>query len=146
MTDYSKWVRASAIYDLIITSAFALPLIAAVKVELLRSLHTSLALTGVFPAFHSMHLLFVNLLGSLVLIWSVLRIRQPLAVYGMYDALCRGLFSVAMGYALFAGQGSGIIWFFLIPEISWGIAQGVGYWRHRFTRGSIDSADAVSVR
>ena len=63
MTHYSTLVRASALYDFILTSAFAVPIVAGLKIDLLRSVHVSLSLSGDFPAFIAMHLMFLNLLG-----------------------------------------------------------------------------------
>ncbi|EAR09965.1 hypothetical protein MED297_07751 [Reinekea sp. MED297] len=126
-------VRASALYDLVLTSAFAIPIVAGFKIDLLRSIHVALSLSGDFPTFTAMHLLFLNLLGSVVIVWSVLRIRRPEPLYGFYDGLCRLMFSSAMGFALFAGNGSAIIWAFLIPEMCWGVVQLLGYVRLRST-------------
>lgn len=131
MTSYSKLVRASALYDLILTSAFAIPLVAAIKLNLLQSLHLYLNLPGHFPDFEPLHLLFVNMLGSVVIVWSVLRWVRPEPVYGAYDSACRFLFSTAMAWALFTQQGPGLLWFFLVPELGWGVLQAVGYYQLR---------------
>ncbi len=85
-----------------------------------------------------MHVFFVNLLGSVVVIWSLLRVIHPEPRYGIYDAVCRFMFSIAMAWVLFGGQGTGILWFFLIPEITWGVVQLVGYKR-------IGQVDAVTL-
>lgn len=142
MTAYSKLVRSSAIYDLILTSAFAFPVIAAWKLSWLQSIHQHLSLSGTFPTFDTMHLMFVNFLGSVVLIWSVLRLLRPEPVFGFYDGLCRMLFSTAMAYTLFAGAGSAMIWLFLIPEVVWGCVQLLRYPHYStiLRNGRVDSA------
>jgi hypothetical protein len=126
---YQKIVRSSAIYDVIVTSLFAFPIIAAFKIGLFQKVHIGLQLSGSFPAFEPMHLLFVNLMGCIVTLWSVLRIYNPIALYGLADAVGRLLFSGAMAFYLFAADVSTLIWFFLVPEILWGILQFGGYWQ-----------------
>ena len=68
-----------------------------------------------------------------MVIWSILRIRRPEVRYGFYDGICRLMFSSAMAFALFAGNGSAIIWAFLIPDMCWGVVQLLGYVRLRQT-------------
>lgn len=125
---YLKLVQISAAYDLIVTGAFALPLIASFTVVQLQQLHRVLGLSGDFPAFSPMHMLFVQLLGSLVVVWSMLRILKPQALFGLCDATGRALFSLHMATALFLSNGSELIWLFLIPEAAFGVAQFAGYW------------------
>jgi len=120
---YQTIVKASAIYDLVMTAAFAIPILAAIKIHLLRDFHLYLNLPGEFPIFEPVHLFFVNLTGSVVVIWSVLRIKHPLPILGFYDSLTRFLFSLAMVYALTVGQSSYLLLFFLLPELIWGIIQ-----------------------
>ena len=54
--------------------------------------------------------------------WAVLRIRDPQARYGRYDAAARFLFAAWQGYALLQGASS-ILLVFLVFELAWGIAQ-----------------------
>lgn len=129
MMSYRKLVRSSAIYDLILTGAFAFPVIASFKLDLLRTLHVAANFSGSFPGFDPMHLFFVHLTGSVVVIWSLLRILNPQPLFGFYDGLCRVLFSIAMANALFLHNGTGLIWFFLVPEILWAVIQLNGFSR-----------------
>jgi hypothetical protein len=78
-TIYRKIVRWSAVYDVLMTSAFGIPLILSWQLDLLQGLHKTLGLGGAFPVFEPAHLLFVGLLGSIVTVWSILRIRNPRA-------------------------------------------------------------------
>jgi len=52
----------------------------------------------------------------------VLRIRDPQAVYGRYDAAGRFLFATWQAYALLQGA-TGLLVLFLVFELAWGIAQ-----------------------
>lgn len=127
LSRYRKTVRYSAIYDLLFTLAFAIPGLAGIKLSLLRTLHYDLALPGQFPTFDGLHLLFVHLLGIVVTVWSLLRIRHPEPRFGLYDSLARFGFSGAMAYTLLFADGSLLIGVFLLPECLWGIYQYLGY-------------------
>ncbi len=129
VTYYQKIVRSSAIYDIAFTFLLAIPGLAAWKLGLLTHLHVELALAGDFPKFDAMHLFFVHLLGALVIVWSWLRIRHPQPLFGLYDSVARFAFSFMMAYALFVDNGTALIWFFLLPELTWGVYQLYGYKR-----------------
>ena len=129
-TPYQRLVRSSAIYDILLTTAFAVPVLASMKVDLLRWVHTSTGMAGHFPLFDPMHMVFVHLLGSVVTVWSLLRVFHPQALFGWYDAMARFAFSLVMAWGLWQG-GSSLLWWFLIPELSWGIVQWLGYHRQR---------------
>jgi hypothetical protein len=69
-----------------------------------------------------MHMLMANLLGSIVCVWSVLRIRDPQQAFGRYDAAGRFLFATWQVYALTHGASS-LLAIFLFFELAWGVAQ-----------------------
>jgi len=117
-TQYRNVVRGSAWYDLFVTAAFATPW----SFAALHGFLTALNLPGELPAFEPVHLLMANLLGSVVCVWAVLRIRDPQALYGRYDAVARFLFAAWQAYALAHGASS-ILLVFLVFELAWGIAQ-----------------------
>jgi hypothetical protein len=121
-TQYRRLVRGSAWYDLIVTAAFATPWSFAALHGVLTAISQALNLPGEFPAFAPMHMLMANLLGSVVCIWAVLRIRDPQLIYGRYDAVARFLFAAWQGYALVHGASS-LLLTFLFFELAWGIAQ-----------------------
>ena len=99
---FRRVVRASAIYDVLMTAAFATPWTFLLLREQLSSLNVSLG--GVpLPVFEPFHLLISSLLGSVVMVWSVLRIVDPQPRFGRYDAAARYLFSTWMAWA--AGDG-----------------------------------------
>jgi len=123
-TRVSRVVRASAVYDLAVTAPFATPWTARVVLGWLADLHDRLGLTGSLPdAGDPLMLLFANLLGSLVVIWSVVRIARPTALLGAADTAGRLLFSLWFGYAL-AQDASTTLLVFLVLEVVWGLVQG----------------------
>ena len=121
-TQYRRLVRGSAWYDLIVMVAFVTPWSFAALHGLLAAVMQALDLPGELPVFAPMHMLMANLLGSIVCVWSVLRIRDPQQVYGRYDAVGRFLFSAWQLYALLHG-GSSLLVLFLVFELAWGVAQ-----------------------
>lgn len=124
---YLRILRASAIYDLVVTAPFATPWTFGVLADLLRQTHERLGLAGILPVPDPMHVLFANLMGSVVVIWSIVRLHLGLPVLGRYDAAARVLFSAWMLYAL-TGGFSVVIVPILIVEISFGIGQSLP-WR-----------------
>ncbi|TVT92034.1 MULTISPECIES: hypothetical protein [unclassified Pseudomonas] len=117
---YRTLVRASAWYDLIVTAAFVTPW----SFVLVHSVLQGLNLPGTLPAFAPAHVLMANLLGSIVCVWAVLRIRDPQRQFGLYDAAGRALFATWQLYALMQGA-TAVLWVTLLFEGAWGIAQMV---------------------
>jgi hypothetical protein len=74
------------------------------------------------PDFGPFHVLFACLMGSIVLVWSVLRLRAASVLLGRYDGVGRFLFSFWMAWAL-AATGAPLLWLFLVPEFCWGVIQ-----------------------
>jgi hypothetical protein len=81
-------------------------------------------LPGAFPHFEPSHVLMANLLGSIVTIWAVLRIRDPQLQFGRYDAIGRFLFAVWQIYAVIHGASVLILGFTLF-EILFGVIQSL---------------------
>lgn len=122
MTRYQHLVRASALYDLFVTAPFATPWTFARLYATLGVVGASLGTGGELPAFAPMHVLFANLMGSIVLVWSVLRIRAPRVEFGVADGFGRILFASWQAYAL----AHGATWLlvpFLVFEVAFGVAQ-----------------------
>ncbi|MRW87870.1 hypothetical protein GJ698_27735 [Pseudoduganella sp. FT26W] len=118
---YRKIVLGSAIYDLLVTAPFATPWSFAFAHAQLDA--TNQALGGAaLPAFTPFHVLFACLLGSVVLVWATLRLRDPQAHYGRYDGVARLLFTTWMIWALTA-TGAPLLWLFIVPELAWGVIQ-----------------------
>ena len=140
-TQYRRVVRGSAWYDLIVTAAFVTPWSFTALHGLLAGLSQALDLPGELPAFEPMHMLMANLLGSIVCVWSVLRIRDPQQVYGRYDAVGRFLFSTWLLYALLHGASSLLV-IFLVFELAWGVVQVLPV-RGSSRAGSLPQGSAV---
>lgn len=121
LATFRRIVRASAIYDLVLTAPFATPWTLALMLSHLSATNQQLG-GAALPAFAPFHVLFACLMGSIVLVWSVLRIADPQPRFGRYDAAGRLLFSAWMAWAL-AVTGEPLIWLFLLPEAAWCIAQ-----------------------
>ncbi|WP_269531649.1 hypothetical protein [Chitinimonas sp. BJYL2] len=139
LRQYRQIVRASAAYDLIVTAPFATPWTFALVHQGLVWLDTTLGLPGHMPAFDPIHILMANLLGSVVCVWSVLRLRSPQRRYGRYDAYARALFSAWQIYALAHGA-SAIIVVFLVIEMAFGLAQALPVTtRQRYMPGLVSS-------
>jgi hypothetical protein len=114
-------VRASAAYDLLLTAPFATPWTFALAHAHLSAVNQSLG-GDALPDFGPFHVLFACLMGSIVLVWSVLRLRAASVTLGRYDGVGRFLFSSWMAWTL-AASGAPLLWLFLVPEFCWGVAQ-----------------------
>lgn len=121
-TGYRRLVRGSGWYDLLVTAAFATPWSFTLLYAALGQLSQQWGLEGEAPVFLPMHLLMVNLMGSIVCVWSVLRIRDPQVQFGRYDAAGRLLFASWQLYALMHGA-SPLIWGILAMELGWAALQ-----------------------
>ncbi|WP_057395742.1 hypothetical protein [Pseudomonas fluorescens] len=121
-TQYRRLVQGSAWYDLIVTVAFVTPWSFAALHGVLSGMSQALNLPGELPPFEPVHMLMANLLGSIVCVWAVLRIRDPQQIFGRYDAVARFLFSAWQAYALAHGASSLLV-VFLVFELAWGVAQ-----------------------
>lgn len=118
---YLRIVRASAWYDLVVTAPFFTPWSFAFARDQLSTLNGQLG-GAALPLFDPFHALFVCLLGAIVLVWSVLRLRAPSVTLGRYDGAARLLFSLWMLWAL-SVTGAPLLWLFVAPELVWGVAQ-----------------------
>lgn len=121
-TGYRRLVRSSGWYDLMVTAAFVTPWSFAALYAALGQLSQQWGLEGEVPVFLPMHMLMVNLMGSIVCVWSVLRIRDPQVQFGRYDAAGRLLFASWQAYALMHGA-SPLIWAVLVMELGWAVLQ-----------------------
>ena len=118
---FRKIVIASAVYDLVLTAPFATPWSFAIARDQLSAINQVLGGLAL-PGFEPFHVLFACLLGSVVLVWSVLRLRDPQIRFGRYDGAARLLFSTWMAWALLQ-TGAPLLWLFLVPEFAWCLAQ-----------------------
>lgn len=114
-------VRASAVYDLLLTAPFATPWTFAFAHAQLSGINQRLG-GAALPDFGPFHVLFACLMASIVLVWTVLRLRATSVMLGRYDGVGRFLFSAWMAWAL-AASGAPLLWLFVVPEFCWGVAQ-----------------------
>ncbi|OLZ72243.1 hypothetical protein AV521_10110 [Streptomyces sp. IMTB 2501] len=128
---YLRLVRSSGWYDLVVTAGFATPWTYALLHRLLSAGGDAAGL-GAMPALTPMQTLYANLMGSVVVVWSVLRVVRPLPLHGLLDGTARALFSLWQAYALAHG-GPGVLWPFLVLEVSFGVAQLAPWARARAT-------------
>ncbi|MGK5071606.1 hypothetical protein [Janthinobacterium sp. ZB1P44] len=120
---FRRVVRASAIYDVLMTAPFTTPWTFLLLREHLNALNVGLG-GAPLPLFEPLHLLVSSLFGSVVMVWSVLRMLDPQPRFGRYDAAARYLFSTWMAWALLV-TGQPVLWLFLVPELAWGVAQSL---------------------
>ncbi|MDN4035412.1 hypothetical protein [Massilia sp. YIM B02443] len=119
---YLKIVRLSAWYDLVVTAGFATPWTFMLLHGVLSTLAQQSGLPGEVPPFAPAHVLMANLLGSVVVVWSLLRLHATQVLHGRYDALARFLFAACQLYAVAHGA-SWLILGFTAVELAFGIAQ-----------------------
>lgn len=123
MTDPNRRaVRASALYDLLVTWPLVLPWTQGAMHALLAALHQRLGLSGQWPALDPMAQFFAGLLGSLVLVWSLARWRSPSDHLGRWDVASRLAFA-AWQLAAVAGGLSPILLAFTAFELGFALLQ-----------------------
>ncbi|MGK4579142.1 hypothetical protein [Kitasatospora sp. HPMI-4] len=126
---YLRVVRASAWYDLIATAGFATPWTYALMHDTLSSLGNAFGL-GVLPPLDPVQGLYANLMGSVVVVWALLRIVRPLPMHGLFDGAARTLFAAWEAFAMAHGAPR-LLWPFLAVEVAFGVAQILPWWRTR---------------
>lgn len=119
---YLRVVRIAAWYDIISTGPLMTPWSFSFLVGVMHAVNDALGLGGQLPVYQPTLGIFGNLLGSVVLVWALMRISAPEIRFGRYDAACRGLYSVWMIYALTQGV-SPLLLAYLVPELILGVAQ-----------------------
>jgi len=122
-TTFHHLFRVSAYYDLLVTWPYATPLTLALFWSMLNGAHATLGLSPL-PDLNAYAILFGNFFGTVVLIWSVVRLRLNDVRLARYDAVGRWAFSIWMLNALLNGA-SPILWGFLIIELTFAILQSL---------------------
>ena len=120
-------VRGSGIYDVVILLPFAIPGVVEWTMLFISNIHHSLFLQGSMPTFSPFHFLFINVMAIVSIVWSVIRIMNPLAIYGWYDTVARILIAITMLVYLVEYQVSQILWVFIVAEVAWATLQINGY-------------------
>jgi hypothetical protein len=118
---YLKIVLASAWYDLVASAPFATPWTFALLHEAVSRFNQMLG-GAPLPAFGPLQTMLANMMGTVVVIWSVLRLLEPSVRLGRFDGAGRFLFASWMAWALLA-TGAPILWVMVIPEFAWGAIQ-----------------------
>jgi hypothetical protein len=136
----ARIVRASALYDLLAMLPFATPWSARLLIGALGQLHSRLGLAGHPPPTDAATVMFACLLGIVVTMWSVVRLRNPSAFHGAVDTAGRALFSLTFVTTLGAGATSLVVPF-LVLEVFWGIVQGIAVVQ-AYRRASWEQANA----
>ncbi|MET9955267.1 hypothetical protein ABZ135_27490 [Streptomyces sp. NPDC006339] len=121
---YVRLVRASAWYDLVVTAGFMTPWTYPLLADALS--------LGGGPT-GPMTVLYANLMGSVVMVWALLRAVRPLPLYGLFDGVARALFASWQAYALAHG-GPRVLWAFLAVEAVLGVVQLAPWLRRKALR------------
>lgn len=122
---YLRIVRASGWYDLLVTWPFALPWTFAWVYAQLGLMAQALGLPGVLRPLEPEHMLLANLMGSVIVVWSIARIVEPTVLLGRLDGVARILFATWQIYAVAHGA-SALVLGFTAVELVFGVLQ---WWR-----------------
>lgn len=121
---FNRVMRASAWYDFVVTAPFATPWSFSLIAAGLAGLHGALGLPGTLPQPDFLTTLFANLMGSVVVVWSLARLHLGLNLLGRYDAVARIMFAAWQIYALLHGA-SWLLLPLLVVELGFAIAQSL---------------------
>ena len=124
---YSSIIRSSGIYDIVVMLPFTVPGVVEWTLLQLQAVHNSLALGGSFPEFSPFHLLFINVMALITIVWSILRVHNPIPRYAAYDTVARILIATIMLVYLVRYNITEILWLFLLAEVAWVALQVNGY-------------------
>ena len=117
-----KVFMASSWYDLVLSVPFALPFSFNLTWGYVLTPLTAVLGYGELEQLGPHGIMFANLYGSIVLLWALLRLYLADVRLALVDGVGRLLFAIAMINALLHGA-TPLLWFFLIPEIAFGILQ-----------------------
>lgn len=124
---YRSIIRSSGLFDIVIMLPFAIPGVVAWTMAQLQTIHNSLFLSGTLPDFSPFHLFFINIMALVSIVWSVLRIQNPMPRYAAYDTVARILIAAVMLIYLLYYNVSELLWLFFIAEITWAALQINGH-------------------
>jgi hypothetical protein len=110
-------LRRVALFDLVVTLPFALPIVAQRVVYFFFDLDERLDLGTVLPRLDSIHLLFINLMGVLAVLWNVARVRARGPELAQLDVWGRCVVAAWItGYVLFS-RVTPILLVFVVTEL-----------------------------
>jgi hypothetical protein len=119
---YLPIVRASAWYDLLVTWPFATPWTFVWLYSSLTATAQTLGLPGTAHPLDATHVMFANLLGSVVVVWSLARLLSPTVRLGRLDGVARVLFATWQVHAYLSGA-SAIVLGFTVFELIFAVLQ-----------------------
>jgi hypothetical protein len=119
---YLSIVRASGWYDLLVTWPFVTPWTFVWLYGSLVAIAQSLALPGTVHPLDATHVMLANLLGSVVVVWSLARLLAPTVRLGRLDGVARFLFAAWQINAYLSGA-SAIVLAFTAFELIFGVLQ-----------------------
>ncbi len=123
----SSIIRASGLFDILLMVPFAIPGLASWVLTEIAIVHEALSLTGAVPVFSPFHLLFVNLMAGITIVWSVLRVSDPKPIYGVYDSVARIIVATLMLIYLLYYDVTAVLWLFFTVELCWALIQISGF-------------------
>ncbi|WP_159732801.1 hypothetical protein [Methylosinus sp. Ce-a6] len=100
---YRKIVIGCAVYDLVATTALAVPILVPMIVSLFESLDHALRFDTNFISPDPTTIFLINLAGCSVVIWALVRLRMPSVRLGRFDALYRGMIVLCQIWAVLHG-------------------------------------------
>ncbi|WP_153774202.1 hypothetical protein [Pseudomonas sp. MNR3A] len=106
---YANIVRIGAIYDIVATLPFAVPLLSAWAFQLFAGLDAWLGLGTSFSVLDPTSMFFINLGALAYVIWGVARLREPSVANGRLDALLR-LLVVGLQVVALSQGATPILW------------------------------------
>jgi hypothetical protein len=115
-------VAAGAIYDMIAVGPLALPFTAPSHLNLMFDINVWLGFTGVMPTFQPIHFLFVNLFGTLLMVWAGFRLLRFRPGFSIVDFAVRVSVSVLLFWYATNGDVHRLVLFFLTAELLFAIA------------------------
>jgi hypothetical protein len=119
---YLSIVRASAWYDMIATLPFATPWTFVWLYGSMATLAQSLGLPGSVHPLDATLVMFANLLGSVVVVWSLARLLSPSIQLGRLDGVARFMFAAWQVNAFLTGANAIVLGFTLF-ELVFGILE-----------------------
>ena len=120
---FAKIYRISAWYDLTLSWPYATAPTLLMFISFINYAHAIMGFAPI-PELTATGVLFGNFFGTVVVVWSVVRLRWNDVALARYDAAARWLFSIAMIIALKNGA-SPLLYGFLIAEIGFAILQSL---------------------
>lgn len=120
---FAKIYRISAWYDLILSWPYATAPTLLLFLSQINSVHGLLGYPPI-PELSATGIMFGNFFGTVVVVWSIVRLRWNDVALARYDAVARWLFSAAMVIALSNGA-SPLLYAFLVIEVAFAVLQSL---------------------